>query len=81
MGVDEVRGDRRDPGLQEGVAPVFKGLVVQSPAGPHLLGWDRLFVPDGEDATLAQLSEAGEVVEFRRAAYGEVARALGLQPA
>jgi hypothetical protein len=37
-----------------------------------------LFVPDGEDYTLAQLTEAGEVTEFRRAAYVNVARALGL---
>jgi hypothetical protein len=57
------------------------GRIADKPAGPHLLGWDRLFVPDGEDATLAQLAEIGEVVAFRRAAYGEVARALGLAPA
>ena len=48
------------------------------PAGPHLLGWDRLFVPAGEDATLAQLTAAGEVTEFRRAAYTQVAAALGV---
>ena len=46
--------------------------------GPLLLGWDRLFVPDDEDATLAQLTAAGEVTEFRRAAYTSVARMLGL---
>lgn len=34
----------------------------------------RLF----EVATLAQLAAAGEVVGFRRAAYGAFARALGL---
>ncbi|MGN6107617.1 MAG: non-canonical purine NTP pyrophosphatase [Kofleriaceae bacterium] len=55
-----------------------EGRIADKPAGPHLLGWDRLFVPNGEDATLAQLSEAGEVVEFRRLAYAEVARALGV---
>jgi hypothetical protein len=55
-----------------------EGVIASSPAGPHLLGWDRLFVPSGEDATLAQLSEAGEVVPFRRTAYESVARALGL---
>jgi inosine/xanthosine triphosphate pyrophosphatase family protein len=58
---------------------VCEGRIADKPAGPHLLGWDRLFVPAGEDHTLAQLAEAGEVVEFRRAAYAQVARALGLQ--
>jgi inosine/xanthosine triphosphate pyrophosphatase family protein len=52
------------------------GRIADQPAGPLILGWDRLFVPAGEDATLAQLSEAGEVVEFRRTAYGELAAAL-----
>ena len=53
------------------------GRIADQPAGPLILGWDRLFVPAGEDATLAQLSEAGEVVEFRRQAYAQVAAALG----
>jgi len=57
---------------------VCDGNIADRPAGPHLLGWDRLFVPAGEDRTLAQLAEAGEVVPFRRAAYESVARALGL---
>jgi len=70
---------RRAPGAEiEMFTATCVGRIADKPAGPHLLGWDRLFVPDGEDATLAQLSEAGEVVEFRRAAYAEVARALGL---
>jgi Ham1 family len=59
---------------------VCEGRIADKPAGPHLLGWDRLFVPAGEDLTLAQLTEAGEVVEFRRAAYTQVAQALGLGP-
>ena len=58
----------------EVIAATCKGRIADKPAGPLLLGWDRLFVPDGEDATLAQLTEAGEVTEFRRAAYAEVAR-------
>lgn len=45
------------------------GRIADKPAGPHLLGWDRLFVPDGETATLAQLTERGEVPTFRRDAY------------
>ena len=58
-----------------------EGRIADKPAGPLLLGWDRLFVPAGEEATLAQLSEAGEVVEFRRTIYAAFARALGLVPA
>lgn len=58
-----------------------EGRIADQPAGPLILGWDRLFVPAGEDATLAQLSEVGEVVAFRRDAYAQLARALGLQPA
>jgi hypothetical protein len=52
------------------------GRIADKPAGPHLLGWDRLFVPEGEDDTLAQLTEAGEVTEFRRAVYAALAAAL-----
>ena len=60
------------------VAATCRGRIADKPAGPLLLGWDRLFVPDEYDHTLAQLAEAGEVVEFRRTAYTEVARSLGL---
>jgi hypothetical protein len=45
------------------------GRIADKPAGPHVLGWDRLFVPAGEDVTLAQLIEGGEVSGFRRDAY------------
>lgn len=70
---------RRAPGADiEVFTAVCEGRIADKPAGPHLLGWDRLFVPAGEDSTLAQLSEAGEVVGFRLAVYGEVGRALGL---
>jgi hypothetical protein len=62
----------------EVIPATCQGRIADKPAGPLLLGWDRLFVPDGEDYTLAQLTEAGEVTEFRRAAYASVARALGL---
>lgn len=54
------------------------GQIAPKPIGPLILGWDRVFVPDGEDATLAQLSEAGEVAAFRRVAYEQLAGALGL---
>jgi Ham1 family len=56
------------------------GRIADKPAGPHVLGWDRLFVPAGEDFTLAQLIEAGEVSGFRRDVYTAVGRALGSTP-
>lgn len=55
-----------------------EGRIADQPAGPLILGWDRLFVPAGEDYTLAEISEAGEVVPFRREGYGKLAAALGL---
>ena len=56
---------------------VCEGRIADQPAGPLILGWDRLFVPAGEDYTLAQLTEAGEVSELRRTAYGELVKAIG----
>jgi hypothetical protein len=55
-----------------------EGVIADQPAGPLILGWDRLFVPAGEDDTVAQLSEAGEVVAFRRTAYEQLAKSLGV---
>jgi hypothetical protein len=52
------------------------GRIADKPAGPYALGWDRLFVPDGENLTLAQLTAAGELVGFRREVYAAVGRAL-----
>jgi hypothetical protein len=60
------------------VSASCRGRIADKPAGPQLLGWDRLFVPDESDYTIAELTAAGEVTEFRRAAYVDVARALGL---
>ena len=57
------------------------GKIADKPQGPHLLGWERLFVPDGETDTLAQLTQAGMVVDFRLVVYSELARQLGLVPA
>ena len=57
---------------------ICDGSIADRPAGPHILGWDRLFVPAGTEGTLAQLAEAGEIVSFRRTAYESVARSLGL---
>ncbi|HSD90296.1 MAG TPA: non-canonical purine NTP pyrophosphatase [Kofleriaceae bacterium] len=62
----------------EVIAATCHGRIADKPAGPLILGWDRLFVPDGEDSTLAQLTAAGEVTEFRRVAYTDLAKALGL---
>jgi len=53
------------------------GRIADKPAGPHVLGWDRLFVPAGDDATtLAQLVAAGEVIALRREVYAAVGRVL-----
>ena len=52
------------------------GQIAPQPAGPLILGWDRLFVPAGEDYTLAELTAAGEVPEFRRTLYARIASAL-----
>jgi inosine/xanthosine triphosphate pyrophosphatase family protein len=63
------------------------GRIADKPAGPHVLGWDRLFVPapapgtpddEIDDATLAQLAAAGGIVGFRREVYAAVGRALDL---
>ena len=68
---------RRAPGAEiELFTGVCEGRIADKPAGPHVLGWDRLFVPAGEDATLAQLIEAGEVSAFRREVYAAVGRAM-----
>ena len=68
---------RRTPNAEiELVTGTCEGQIAQRPAGPHVLGWDRLFVPAGEDATLAQLTAAGEVSAFRREVYTAVGRAL-----
>jgi hypothetical protein len=60
------------------IAATCHGRIADKPAGPHVLGWDRLFVPDDADHTLAELTAAKSVTEFRRSAYAQVAKALGL---
>jgi hypothetical protein len=70
---------RRAAGAEiELVTAMCDGRIADKPAGPHALGWDRLFVPEGEDATLAQLIEAGEISGFRREAYLALGTALGI---
>ena len=51
------------------------GRIADQPAGPLVLGWDRLFVPaeDNEDEeTLAQIAARGEVATYRAALYRRV---------
>jgi hypothetical protein len=68
---------RREAGAAiELFTSVCEGRIADQPAGPHILGWDRLFVPAGEDYTLAQLTEAREVTDFRRALYTQLAAAI-----
>ncbi len=76
----ELRVAVRRAGAQdiEVIAARCAGRIADKPSGPHVLGWDRLFVPDDQDATLAELTAAGEVLEFRRDAYTRVAAALGI---
>jgi hypothetical protein len=70
---------RRAPDTEvELLVTTSEGVIADQPAGPLILGWDRLFVPGGEDYTVAELAEAGEVVEFRRAAYEQLAKSLGI---
>src|SRR5262245_40548291 len=81
---------RRTPAAEiELITGTCEGRIADKPAGPHVLGWDRLFVPadpirhdgsdgpDRDDATLAQLTAGGEVSAFRREVYTAVGRALG----
>ena len=60
------------------IAATCRGRIADKPAGPQLLGWDRLFVPDDESHTLAELVAAGTVIAARREAYERVAAALGV---
>ncbi|HVV87326.1 MAG TPA: non-canonical purine NTP pyrophosphatase [Kofleriaceae bacterium] len=60
---------------------VQPGRIADKPAGPRELGWDRLFVPDGFDVTLAELvadpdAPPGDPVGLRARAYQPLVRAL-----
>lgn len=54
------------------------GVIADKPAGPRALGWDRLFVPDGFEHTLAELvvrpdlggSDTADAVGLRTRLYG-----------
>jgi hypothetical protein len=83
---------RRTAGAEiELITGVCEGRIADKPAGPHVLGWDRLFVPapegaaargdDGDEGiTLAQLTADGEIPRFRREVYAAVGRALAAGP-
>ncbi len=58
------------------ISATCTGVIANGAAGPLLLGWDRLFVPDGHRNTLAELIARGDVVDFRRIAYEALAGAL-----
>lgn len=60
------------------VAASCKGRIADRPAGPLQLGWDRLFVPNDHDRTLAELSLAGVPAAFRLAAYKQLLASLGV---
>jgi hypothetical protein len=61
------------------------GRIADKPAGPRQLGWERLFVPDGFDDTLADLvarpelsgTDAADPVGLRSRLYGELVAVLG----
>lgn len=60
---------------------VQPGRIADKPRGPRELGWDRLFVPDGFDVTLAEIvadtdAPLGDPVGLRSRAYEPVVRAL-----
>jgi inosine/xanthosine triphosphate pyrophosphatase family protein len=71
---------RRAPGAEiELITGECDGRIADKPAGPHVLGWDRLFVPAGadeDDATLAQLAADGQISALRCELYAAVGRAL-----
>ncbi len=60
---------------------VCDGKVADKPAGPRMLGWDRLFTPDGFDATLAEIvadpDAEGDAVGLRTPVYAQLVAALG----
>ena len=51
------------------------GRIADKPSGARPLGWDRLFVPDGFDETLADLVDT-DAVALRGQLYSEMAKQL-----
>jgi inosine/xanthosine triphosphate pyrophosphatase family protein len=67
---------RRADGTIELFSAQCSGAIAARPAGPLLLGWDRLFVPDGAVSTLAEQCARGETSGLRTTAYAQLATAL-----
>ncbi|HRC56519.1 MAG: hypothetical protein IPI49_25760 [Myxococcales bacterium] len=57
------------------------GTIAEKPAGPAHAGWDRLFIPDGASATLAELSASGEPSALRLGPYRQLAALLASRSA
>jgi Ham1 family len=57
------------------------GKVADRPGGSRVLGWDRLFVPDGFEATMAEIiadpDAVDDAVGLRTSPYQALAAALG----
>jgi hypothetical protein len=61
------------------------GRIADKPAGPRPLGWERLFVPDGFDETMADLvarpelsgTDAADPIGLRSRLYADLIAALG----
>jgi hypothetical protein len=53
----------------------IQGRIADKPSGARPLGWDRLFVPDGFDETLADLVET-DADQLRTRLYSELAKQL-----
>jgi inosine/xanthosine triphosphate pyrophosphatase family protein len=69
---------RSHGGEVEIISALVDGRIAEKPAGPALLGWDRLFIPDGASMTLADLASRGIATPLREAPYRELAAAFGL---
>jgi len=56
--------------VREGVLP---GRIAESPAGSHGFGYDPLFIPDGDNRTLAQITlEEKNRISHRRQAIEKI---------
>jgi Ham1 family len=53
------------------------GHIAEKPAGPALLGWDRLFIASGASSTLADLAGRGITTPLREPPYRQLAARLG----
>jgi XTP/dITP diphosphohydrolase len=62
-------------------AGTMSGRIAFVPAGEHGFGWDRIFVPDGADRTLAQmLPEEKDRYSMRRDAFERMAEHFRIEP-